>query len=45
MRQLLNEFVCTCTGEARRYSDATLVAFYGAGFALFLLMVLLDAHT
>lgn len=44
MRHLLNEFICTCTGEIRRYDNGTLIAFYGAGFALFLLLVLIDAH-
>lgn len=44
MRHLLNEFICTCTGEVRRHDNTTLFAFYGAGFGLFLLMVLLDAH-
>ncbi len=44
MRHLLNEFICTCTGEVRRHSDGTLAAFYGAGFFLFLLLVLIDAH-
>lgn len=44
MRHLLNEFICTCTGEVRRHNDATLTAFYGAGFLLFLLMVLIDAR-
>lgn len=44
MRHLLNEFICTCTGEVQRHSNATLAAFYGAGFFLFLLLVLIDAH-
>lgn len=44
MRHLLNEFICTCTGEARRYDNSTLIAFYGASFVLFLLLLLIDAH-
>lgn len=44
MRHLLNEFICTCTGEARHYSDATLAAFYGASLLLFLVLVFIDVH-
>ena len=43
MRHLLNEFICTCTGEHKQYDLKTLLAFYGSSFLLFLLMVLLDA--
>ncbi len=43
MKHLLNEFICTCTGEQKQYSRKTLVTFYGASFLLFLFLVLLNA--
>ena len=42
MKYLLNEFICTCTGERKQYNPKTILAFYGTSFLLFVLMVLLD---